>query len=125
MDEVRRSVPVLNSLVFILDAKETTIPDISGIGAYWKTNKCVAISCLPDCEGDTEIVLTTRSVPPGSLKLLVDVRLETPSKRLAVELVPHRRIAELDVPSTSVTLEIWTDGYRDTETIFAIIRSPT
>lgn len=122
MDEVRRSVPVLNSLVFILDSSRFEWPDIDGVGAYWKSDSCVAVSCLPDCDGETEIVLTTGRLPPAELKLLAIVRLETPSRRLAVELVPRRRIAELDVPTVSTALEIWTDGYRDTAIIYAIVR---
>lgn len=122
MDEIRRSVPVLNSLVFIMDSKLLDYPDVGGIGAYWKTGSCVAVGCLPDCDGETEIVLTIGGLPPRNLKFLATVRLETPSRQLAIELVPRRRIAELDVPTVSTTLEIWTDGYRDTAIIYAIVR---
>lgn len=122
MEEVRRCVPVLNSLVFILDAKHSVSPHVDGIGAYWKTDSCIAVGCLPDSDGETEIVLTTENAAPEGLKFLVAVRLVTPSKRIAIELVPRRRIAELEVPSKSTTLEIWTDGYRDTSIIHAIVR---
>lgn len=122
MDEVRLSVPVLNSLVFILDEKQSVSPHVDGVGAYWKTDSCVAVGCLPDSDGETEIVLTTDDAAPEGLKFLAAVRLETPSARIAIELVPRRRIAEVEVPSTSTTLEIWTDGYRDTSIIHAIVR---
>lgn len=122
MDGIRRRVPVLNSLVFVLDSKQSVVPNVDGIGAYWKTDSCVAVSCLPDCDGETEIVLARGGTPPKDLKFLVAVRLDTPSRRLAIELVPHRRIAELDVPYPSTRLDIWTDGYGDTAIIYAIVR---
>ena len=122
MERIVRRVNALNSLVFIQDSKHWVVPDIDGEGAFWATDTCVALSCLPDCDGKTEIVLSERDDPPANLIFLTEVKLTIPSRKLAIELVPHRRIAEADIKSTSTMLAIWTDGHQATEKIFIKVR---
>ena len=57
MTLIAAHVPVLNSLLFVKDSLTKDHPNINGIGSVWSTASCVAVSCLPDCDGPTEIIL--------------------------------------------------------------------
>src|SRR5215208_6518880 len=50
-------VPVPNSLLFIRDSATLERPGIEGSPHTWSTPSCVAVSCMPDCDGDTVITI--------------------------------------------------------------------
>jgi hypothetical protein len=110
-------IPVLNSLLFIRDARIRDLPAIDGNSPLWSTSSCVAVSCLPDCDGATEVTigavqeLSERGAP------LFDGRLNTPSQNVIVETVLGERILETKVPSLTTRLRIWTNGRRDTDKV--------
>src|SRR5207245_11808425 len=92
-------VPVLNSLLFVRDAGTENIPKIDGKSAVWSTDSCVAISCLPDCDGETEITIgPSREMGERGGKLLFDGRLATPSRSVIVESVLRKIITQKNGP---------------------------
>ncbi len=109
-------MPILNSLLFIRDASVRQIPKIDGSSAVWFTEFCVAVSCLPDCDGDTEITLGDAQERLEATPLF-DGRLRTPSRRVIVETVLGRAILETSVPSATTRVKIWTNGFRDTDRV--------
>lgn len=111
------TVKVLNSLLYIKDARTKVFPDIMGRGAYWFVPSCVAVSCLPDCDGLTTITIGPASDVEVSGKLLFDSRLETPSRRIVVDTVLGKTILEHDVPHDVTRVKIWTNGFRDTDKV--------
>jgi hypothetical protein len=111
------SLKVLNSLLYIRDAQEEDLPDIDGRGAFWFTPSCVAVSCLPDCDGPTTITVGAMSEVAVGKKLLFDGRLETPSHRIIVETVLGNTVLEQNVPTAMTRVRIWTNGYRDTDKV--------
>lgn len=108
---------VLNSLLYIKDASKTDLPAIDGTGAYWSVPSCVAVSCLPDCDGPTTITIGAVSEVQVSGKLLFDSRLETPSRRIIVETVLGKTILEQSVQNDMTRVRIWTNGFRDTDKV--------
>jgi hypothetical protein len=110
-------VPVPNSLLFIRDPTTLERPRIEGSPHTWSTPSCVAVSCMPDCDGDTVITIGSaleigRADPP-----LVDRRLTTPSGAVIVEIVPGKEILRAHSEQSSTRVRIWTDGRRDTSTV--------
>lgn len=104
--------PVLNSLVFVHDASNEDIPEIDGIGGLWTTPTCVAVGCLPDCDGDTKIVLGPAKEAGTHKHLLFDGTVETPTRKLRVDTVLAETLLETDVLDTKTHLKIWTNGHR-------------
>lgn len=118
MTLVAAHVRVLNSLLFVKDADAKTLPVIDGNGAVWSTPSSVAIGCMPDCDGVTEIILGDLSEIQGNeLKLLFEGQLETPSRRLIVQTVLAEKVLQRDVSDTATRLQVWTNGLRDTDKI--------
>ncbi|HZS63564.1 MAG TPA: hypothetical protein VFA53_03560 [Xanthobacteraceae bacterium] len=122
MTMVAAHVRVLNSLLFIRDAYIKTLPLVDGNGAVWSTPSCVAVSCMPDSDGPTEIKIGASSELPGNRgKLLFDAQLETPSRRIIVETVLAKNVLERDVSNTVTRVRIWTNGLRDTNKVIIVI----
>jgi hypothetical protein len=110
-------IAVLNSLLFVRDSKIRHVPKIDGDSAVWSTASCVAVSCLPDCDGDTEVTLGVPQELGVNKAPLFDGRLITPSRRLIVETVLGQTILEASVPNPVTRVKIWTNGFRDSDKI--------
>jgi hypothetical protein len=119
MNLITTHVRVLNSLLFIKDARTKDLPKIDGHGSFWTTPSCVAVSCMPDCDGSTEVTIgDPLDLQSKAGKLLFDAPLKTPSKSVTVETVLAEKIFEQNVLSTTTRVRIWTDGFRDTDKVF-------
>ena len=115
-------VKVLNSLLYIRDARTKDRPKVDGNGAVWLTPSCLAISCMPDCDGTTEIIVGSVSeVKKLNGMLLFEGHLETPSRRVIVETVLGEQILERDVSDTTTPMRITTNGRRDTDKVIVCL----
>ncbi len=108
---------VLNSLLFIRDARARHIPEIDGNSSVWSTTSCVAVSCLPDCDGETEVTIGSAYEVKQRGSPLFDGRLSTPSRTVIVETVLAERLLERNVPNLHTRVRIWTNGLRDTDRV--------
>ena len=115
LDSVR--LPVLNSLIFLRDEQTRNIPEINGIGAVWSTTSCVAVGCLPDCDGETEVIIGPADEVAKDGTLLFDRSLATPSGSVVVETVLSETILQIGVPTSQTRVRIWTNGLRDTDKV--------
>lgn len=111
------TIPVLNSLIFIRDSKLEDLPEIDGLAAYWATKSCVAVSCLPDSEGETTITIGTGLEVGQKKSPLFDRKIETPSHAILVETVLANPILSAKVLGSQTRLRIWTNGHRATDSI--------
>jgi hypothetical protein len=109
--------PVLNSLLYVRDERMRNIPEIDGNEAVWSTTSCVAVSCLPDCDGETEVTIGSAQEVKKDGTLLFDGPLATPSRILIVETVLGKTILQIGVPSSQTHVRIWTNGLRDTDRV--------
>jgi hypothetical protein len=105
-------LPVLNSLLFIRDATLADTPEIDGLSDVWSIPTCIAVGCLPDCDGTTEVTIGAGPELEGSGSLLFDGRLETPSRTVIVETVLWQKILEKIVPGAATRVRIWTNRRR-------------
>ncbi|HSS99962.1 MAG TPA: hypothetical protein VLK33_23165 [Terriglobales bacterium] len=118
MSLITAHVRVLNSLLFIKDAWTRDLPKIDGHGSFWATASCVAVSCMPDCDGPTEVTIEYPLQSKNIVgKLLFDETLETSSRSIVVETVLADKILEQGVLGATTRVQIWTDGFRDTNKI--------
>ncbi len=107
MDIKSVSLPVLNAVFFIRDSNSNDVPEISRDATIWSTTDCIAVGCMPDCDGETKITLGS----PGKINLakkpVFDGTLQTPSGLIRVDIVPKDGILEQRVPGTSTRVRIW------------------
>lgn len=113
MKPVSLRVAIPNALLFIRDARIPDVPDVDyGDGSsVWSIPTCVVITCLVDSEGETDITIGDTSEIKQSSKLLFNGTLETPSRKLILEIVPDKKILEISVPFATNRMRIWTDGH--------------
>jgi hypothetical protein len=109
--------PVLNSLLYVRDSKLFDLPEIDGKSGIWLTPSCIAVSCLPDCDGETVVTIGSRAAVGRSSLPLFNGWLETPSGRVIVEGVLGNKILEHLVPSRHTRVQVWTNGFRDTDEV--------
>lgn len=107
--------PVLNSLLWIRDPTLKDLPDIDGLGEVWSTPSCVAVGCVPDCDGDTAVTLgPVQEVGLESTPLFDNV-LPTPSGGIIVETVMKETILQTSVQGPETRVRIWTDGHQGSD----------
>ncbi len=92
-------------------------------GAVWSTSSCVAVSCLPDCDGEADIVVGPAEKVRQDGHLVFDSQLETPSGSIVVETVLKERMLQVSVPNVHTRVRIWTSGVRDTDRVIGVGRS--
>jgi len=114
-------VAVLNSLLFVRDASLENIPEIDGEYSVWSTDSCIAVGCLPDSDGETEVTIGTIDDLRSRDVLAFDGQLTTPSRRVIVETVLKEKLLEELVPGVDTRVRIWTNGNRDSDRIFIVL----
>jgi hypothetical protein len=76
------------------------------------------IQCLVDSEGEISVTVGAANQVKPDRKLLFDGTLETPSRKVILEIVPGEEVHETLVPFASNRIRIWTDGrHRLAETV--------
>lgn len=78
------AVPVLSSLPFIRDPTIGDRLEIDGIGAVWSSEALVAVSCVPDADGDTAIRIGWEYEVSPDAALVFDGVLPTASGTIVV-----------------------------------------
>lgn len=113
---------LLNSLLFIRDSWSKDVPEIDGKGVLWRTPSWIAVGCMPDCEGVTDIIMGDSDEVSPRGKLLIDAMLETPSGVVCADRVPGNNIIfEQRVSGERTRIRIWTDGSITTEMVDIVI----
>lgn len=115
MKTVSIKVAAPDALVYILDSGSNENPEIDGRkeNPIWVTPSCIAVSCMPESEGETVVTMGPFAIVEPDKKLLFDGWLETPSQQIIAESLVGEEILRVDVPTTKTRLPIWTDGFRD------------
>ena len=118
MSLIAAHIRVLNSLLFIRDSSMDALPTIDGNGSVWSNPTCVAVSCLPNCDGVTEIIIgDLADVQSGTATLVFERLLETPSRSVIVQSVEGATLLRREVPGAATHVKIWTNGARDTDKV--------
>lgn len=117
---------VLNSLLYIRDPATNELPEVWDLSRIWTTPSCIAVSCLPDSEGETEIVIGDSEDVALGAPPLFQGQIITPSKTFIVETVDEKTLLQVSVPSVETTIRIWTNGDPATDkVVIGVDRQPT
>ncbi len=109
-----------NSLVFISDVDGGVVPDpdtIAQSAGITATDSCVAVCCLAEMDGKTEITLgpveeVILNEPPA-----FDGRLETPTHNVVVSTIELNRLLQVSVASSTTHLRIWTNRPKEPDQV--------
>lgn len=117
MTSAETTIEVPNGLIYVRDPTVSLRPEIDGVGSAWWTPSCVAVSCRPDCDGETRVAIGPSDEINQRVKIVFDRTLETPGRTLAVEIVPGVEILRVSVPTALTRVRISTNGPRDTDAV--------
>jgi len=84
--------------------------DYGNAAPVWSIPTCLVICCLIDCEGETDITVGAVTDVLQQHKPVFDGILETPSRKLVLDLVSQEKVLEVGVPSPKNRVRVWTDG---------------
>jgi hypothetical protein len=101
---VRVAVP--NGVIFITDSRGGTPPTPVRGAMVLSTPSCVAVGCMIDSEGLTDIRVADGE-PRSSGLPLFQGSLETPSRAIVVWAVGGEKLLEADVANVVTQLRIW------------------
>jgi hypothetical protein len=119
IDSVSIQIAVPNGLLFVRDSEVRKFPDFDDEKAsFWSIATCVMIACLVDSEGEVDIAVGAADQVVQTQPPAFDRILETPSRKIILEIVPGETVHEVRVLDDKVRIRIWTDGrHRSAESI--------
>jgi hypothetical protein len=96
-----------NALLIIMDPSGGTIPRSMEGATIASTNSCIAVGCLSDVEGETEVTLgNLHEVDPGD-RPIFQQKLSTPSHKLVLLSTFNKPILETSTPQQVTMVRIW------------------
>lgn len=98
-----------NSLVLVEDVDGGSPPESLNNALIAATDTCVAIGCLSECDGETEISLRSLAELAMDADPNFTGSLLVPTNRLAVRDIYGSILIEAPVAGSSVQLKIWTN----------------
>jgi hypothetical protein len=105
------------SVVLVEDAVGGDIPEVMGRATIKATDSCIAIACLAEIDGETEITLAdAKSVDPGSAPAF-DEQLRTPSRKIIVRSVEGTTFLELPVPTAVTRVRVWVNDSQEPDRV--------
>jgi hypothetical protein len=101
MKPISLKVAVPNCLLFVRDSMIDDVPneDYGNAAPVWSIPTCLVICCLIDCEGETDITVGAATDVLQQHEPIFDGTLETPSRKLVLDLVSKEKVLEVGVPS--------------------------
>lgn len=102
---------VPNSLLYVRDPTLRVPPEIEELDVVWHTSSCVAISCLPDCDGPTRVAIGPSDEVGRDRSLIFDGELPSPSRILIVETITDDEVLRATTSGETTRVRIWTNGH--------------
>ena len=96
-----------NSIVLVSDVASIDVPASMGGSVISATNACVAVGCLSEDDGETELTLAPLSAVDRSDTPIYQGVLATPTRRVAIRSVLGQRLLELPVTQDRTSIKVW------------------
>lgn len=114
------SVSPPNSLILVMDFASGKVPEAMGSGLVSATESCVAVGCLPEHDGPTEIHLGhTHEIPP-TVALVFDGDICTANKRLSICSVMNEELLATGVTGHKTHVTIFANDPMEPDKIFVL-----
>jgi len=96
-----------NSMLFVSDISGGKTPEIVRGKRIWSTPSCVALGCLMEQDGPTDVTLGLASEVALPERPAFDGVIETPSRVVVVSTTEHRQVLRAEVSDARTRLRIW------------------
>jgi hypothetical protein len=96
-----------NALLLISDIGGGTPPDAIPEGLFASTPSCIAVGCMSDTNGKTQVTLGTMQELRPRDPPAFDSQLETPSHAISIWTVEHETIAQKAVLDRKTRVRVW------------------
>jgi hypothetical protein len=96
-----------NALLLISDVGGGKPPDVMQGALIASTPSCIAVGCMADSNGKTEVTLGTVQELRSHESPAFEGKLETPSRAIVVQTVFRQTILQAPVPGSSTRVRIW------------------
>jgi hypothetical protein len=106
------SIPVPNAILFIQDPSIWDLPEPVGDSGIWATSRGITLTCMHEQEGNTDITMGSIAEIRPTQPPIFDGYLDSPDRRIVLQIVPGDIIFEQKVKATRTRVKIWTDGSR-------------
>jgi hypothetical protein len=104
---VSRRIAVPNALILISGPNGGSIPDLMRGSLIASTPSCVAVGCMADCNGKTEVTLGAGHEVGLRGAPVFEGELDTPNREIAVRTVLRENILQATVPHPITRVRIW------------------
>ncbi len=115
---ISRKIAAPNGLVLVSDLHGGPPPDVMGGSLIAATSSCIAVGCMSDSNGPTEITLGSAQDLGSRDDPAFEGELETPSKVVAVRTVLHETILQATVPRPRTKVRIWVNHPTEPDRVF-------
>lgn len=107
MSAVTKKVAPPNSVVLVSDSSSGEIPKTMGGQLVSATDTCIAVGCMAEDDGQTEITLASLAEVDQDEKPSYEGMLRTPKHRVVVRSVLGQQLLELSVAHELTRIKIW------------------
>ena len=114
---VSSRIAVPNALILISGPDGGSIPDLMRGSLIASTPSCVAVGCMADCNGKTEITLGAGREVGLSGTPVFEGELDTPNREIAVRTVLRENILQATVPHLITRVRIWVNHPSEPDTV--------
>jgi hypothetical protein len=114
------SISPPNSLIMVMDFASGRVPKAMGDGLVSATDSCIAVGCLSEHDGATEIHLgQAHDVVPNDA-LVFDGYISTPTKKLSICSVMNEELLSAEVAGTKTHVRVFANDPMEPDRIFVL-----
>lgn len=106
-----------NSLIFVEDSDGGEVPTSMNQTLIAATTSCIAVGCMSEDAGETEIVLGSCCGVDTGEQPAFEGMLQTPNRKLVIRTVHGITLLEMPVPATETRLRIWVNDSSEPDRI--------
>jgi hypothetical protein len=114
------SISPPNSLILVMDFTSARVPEAMGNGLVSATDSCIAIGCLSEHDGATEIHLGQMQEAIPTDALVFDGEISTPTRKLSVCSVMNEELLSAEVAGANTHVRIFANGSMEPDRIFVL-----
>ena len=114
---VSSRIAVPNALILISGPDGGSIPDLMRGSLIASTPSCVAVGCMADCNGKTEITLGAGREVGLRGAPVFEGELDTPNREIAIRTVLRENILQATVPHLITRVRIWVNHPSEPDTV--------
>jgi hypothetical protein len=114
-------IAVPNALILISDVDGGKPPELMQGRLVAATPSCIAVGCMADSNGETEIIIGTEQGLRRGGDLVFEGELATPSRSVAVWTVRREIILRGPVAHSSTRVRIWVNHPTEPDTVTIVL----